>query len=266
MGRGDEAEVRCRSKEAGGALDHEIYHGVQAETATCLDSRQVAVIRSAPDRIRTCDLRLRRPTLYPAELRARVRDGEANKPSSVTRAGARGRIISLGPTSPPASCSLPGIAPRRTATGAGNSIDPCLALLRVGFTLPPTLPPARCALTATVSPLPVPLAHAVGHRRSALCCTFRRLTTPGRYPAPCPVELGLSSTPSWSAAILTRLPYLDCQSAVPRRGLEPPRPLRHQILSLACLPVSAPGHEKPAACIPRTVLPRGLEPPRACAH
>jgi hypothetical protein len=26
--------------------------------------------RSAPDRIRTCDLRFRRPTLYPAELRA----------------------------------------------------------------------------------------------------------------------------------------------------------------------------------------------------
>jgi hypothetical protein len=25
---------------------------------------------SAPDRIRTCDLRFRRPTLYPAELRA----------------------------------------------------------------------------------------------------------------------------------------------------------------------------------------------------
>ena len=30
---------------------------------------------SAPDRIRTCDLRFRRPTLYPAELRARVRGG-----------------------------------------------------------------------------------------------------------------------------------------------------------------------------------------------
>ncbi len=28
---------------------------------------------SAPDRIRTCDLRFRRPTLYPAELRARAR-------------------------------------------------------------------------------------------------------------------------------------------------------------------------------------------------
>jgi hypothetical protein len=29
-------------------------------------------ILSAPDRIRTCDLRFRRPTLYPTELRARV--------------------------------------------------------------------------------------------------------------------------------------------------------------------------------------------------
>jgi hypothetical protein len=29
----------------------------------------------APDRIRTCGLRLRRPTLYPAELRARARSG-----------------------------------------------------------------------------------------------------------------------------------------------------------------------------------------------
>ena len=30
--------------------------------------------------------------------------------------------------------------------------------------------------------------------RSALCCTFRRVTPPGSYPAPCPVESGLSST------------------------------------------------------------------------
>ena len=33
-----------------------------------------------------------------------------------------------------------------------------------------------------------------GHRRSLLCCTFRRLAAPGRYPAPCPAEPGLSST------------------------------------------------------------------------
>ena len=32
------------------------------------------------------------------------------------------------------------------------------------------------------------------HRRSALCCTFRRVAPPGCYPASCPVESGLSST------------------------------------------------------------------------
>ena len=30
----------------------------------------MALVSGAPDRIRTCGLRLRRPTLYPAELRA----------------------------------------------------------------------------------------------------------------------------------------------------------------------------------------------------
>ena len=34
----------------------------------------------APDRIRTCDLRLRRPTLYPAELQTRCRwDGRGRR-------------------------------------------------------------------------------------------------------------------------------------------------------------------------------------------
>src|SRR5690348_7260136 len=40
----------------------------------------------------------------------------------------------------------------------------------------------------TVSPLP-----AFRLRRSALCCTFRRLAPPRRYLAPCPTEPGLSS-------------------------------------------------------------------------
>ena len=31
------------------------------------------------------------------------------------------------------------------------------------------------------------------HRRYFFCGTFRRVTPPGRYPAPCPKELGLSS-------------------------------------------------------------------------
>jgi len=69
-------------------------------------------------------------------------------------------------------------------------------------------PDARCALTAPFHPCLCPAAKR-GHRRSALCCTFRRLTTPGRYPAPCPAELGLSSDGASGqsrrpAAILTR--------------------------------------------------------------
>ena len=43
----------------------------------------------------------------------------------------------------------------------------------------------------TVSPLPDRLKPA---RRSILCGTFRRLTTPGRYPAHCSAEFGLSSS------------------------------------------------------------------------
>ena len=31
------------------------------------------------------------------------------------------------------------------------------------------------------------------HRRFTFCCTFRRVAPPGSYPAPCPVESGLSS-------------------------------------------------------------------------
>ena len=54
---------------------------------------------------------------------------------------------------------------------------------------------ARLAVRSyrTVSPLPRTSCDAV--RRSALCCTFRRLAPPRRYLAPCPVEPGLSSAP-----------------------------------------------------------------------
>jgi hypothetical protein len=47
-----------------------------------------------------------------------------------------------------------------------------------------------------VSPLP---PTRVAGRRSALCCTIRRIAPPGRYPAPCPMELGLSSR-QWCTA------------------------------------------------------------------
>jgi hypothetical protein len=98
------------------------------------------------------------------------------------------------------SCSLPG-----TAGGAGRSIVPYLALLRVGFAVPSAVTRDAVRSYRTVSPLPVTGEPA--HRRFTLCCTFRRLAAPGRYPAPCPAELGLSSTPE-GAAILTRPPLI----------------------------------------------------------
>ncbi len=55
----------------------------------------------------------------------------------------------------------------------------------------------------TVSPLPRASCDAV--RRSALCCTFRRLAPPRRYLAPCPVEPGLSSTRSRAPRLPGRL-------------------------------------------------------------
>ena len=72
----------------------------------------------------------------------------------------------------------------------------------------------------TLSPLPVPPRG--GHRRSALCGTFRRLAAPGRYPAPCPAELGLSSHDGLGRAwaILTRT--LARYTSRPRQGSDDP--------------------------------------------
>ncbi len=128
------------------------------------------------------------------------------------------------------SSSLPG-----TRSGAGRSSSPIWPCSGWG------LPCHSCYQErGALLPHRFTLACALaGHRRSALCCTFRRLATPGRYPAPCPVELGLSS--SGRAARDPHSPPGLSNTTVPRRGLEPPRRFRHQILSLACLPVSAPG-------------------------
>jgi hypothetical protein len=138
---------------------------------------------------------------------------------------------------------------------SGPLLIPYLALLRVGFTVPRLSPDARCALTAPFHPCLCPVR---GHRRSTLCCTFRRLTTPGRYPAPCPMELGLSSARSSRAAIPTRLPH--CQ---PCPGEDSNL---HAVSGTRSLvwPVYQFQHLGPDPNF--YMLPRGLEPPRACAH
>jgi hypothetical protein len=67
---------------------------------------------------------------------------------------------------------------------------PYLVLLRVGFTVPRDVVPARGALLPHRFTLTCALA---GHRRFAFCCTGRQLTLPRSYLALCPVEPGLSS-------------------------------------------------------------------------
>ena len=106
-----------------------------------------------------------------------------NKPSSVP---SRGRIIPLGPSLPTASSSLPGTRSGRAAP------RPLFGLAPGGVCRATAVTSGPVRSYRTLSPLPVPPEG--GHRRSPLCGTFRRLATPGRYPAPCPAELGLSSS------------------------------------------------------------------------
>src|SRR3982751_4372680 len=98
-------------------------------------------------------------------------------------------IIPLGSPSPATSSGLPG------STG-GHPLPlswplPYLALLQVGFAVPPNVATGAVRSYRTVSPLPASLLTL---RRFVFCCTFRRLTPPRRYLAPRPQEPGLSST------------------------------------------------------------------------
>ncbi len=179
--------------------------------------------------------------------------------SRVLSPASRGRTISLGPTSPPASCSLPVTVKNQSPSRDGPPLVtawPCS-----GWGLPCH---DCCQPRGALLPHRFTLACAPGgsHRRFAFCCAFRRLATPGRYPAPCPAELGLSSARTPRSSLASQIP--NCQK-MPRRGLEPPRRLRHQILSLACLPISAPGHRNSRyqasdSALERTRTSTGLRP------
>ena len=188
------------------------FQGSKQKPHDSIHTEVIRLLPHAPDRIRTCDLRLRRPTLYPTELRALDDPGRfplqsgnrgdtRNKPSSVP--AKPGRTISLGSASLRTSCSLPGTQMGRAAP------RPCLALLQVGFSVRPPLPKARCALTAPFHPCLCSLTEAIGGLLSvALSIGFRR---PGvtRHPA-----LWSSDFPPMDT--VTR-PTSDPHSRVPRQ-------------------------------------------------
>ncbi len=123
---------------------------------------------------------------------------EGSKPGSVPGASP-GEVISLGRRSPDASRGLP------EARRGGPPLASYLALLPEGFAVPPAVAGERGGLL----PHPCTLARASGarsrgtrgrRRRSALCCTGRRLAAPGCSPAPCPAQPGLSSNRATDAA------------------------------------------------------------------
>jgi hypothetical protein len=104
----------------------------------------------------------------------------ADKSANVT-------AIPLGRRLPGASSNLPGW-PVWTQTSKlpclrpKTSRHPYSVLLPVGFAVPPTLPPTRCALTAPFHPYRVfPRGRT---RRSVLCGTIPGLAPAGCYPAP----------------------------------------------------------------------------------
>ncbi len=154
------------------------------------------------------------------------------------------------------SCSLPG-----TDNGAGSPSSLLgLAPGGVYHARPVTRPAVR--FYRTLSPLPVPVT-----RPSAVCFLLH-------FPSPCGARPLAGTLPCGARTFLDTLkvrrdphspPQLFQTFSMPRRGLEPPRRLRHQILSLACLPVSAPG---PILHAPeRTRTSTGLPPqdPESCA-
>ena len=146
--------------------------------------------------------------------------------------------------------------PTRDSNGAGRS-SPLFGLAPSGVYR--AIPVTRGAVRSyrTLSPLPV-----LPGEPSAVCSLLH-------FPSPRGARPLAGTLPFGARTFLDTRgcrgphspPDLSNHLAVPRRGLEPPRRFRHQILSLACLPVSAPGRPT----VP-SMLPRGLEPPRGYPH
>ncbi len=80
--------------------------------------------------------------------------------------------------------------PTRDSSGAGRPSS-LLGLAPDGVFRATSVTGSPVRSYRTLSPLPV--LPRGSHRRFAFCGTFHRLSPPGDYPAPCPVELGLSS-------------------------------------------------------------------------
>lgn len=115
-----------------------------------------------------------------------------------------GTVIPLAPASPLGSSIQPGC-------GTSHAIAPLFGLAPGGVCRAPRrCPLGRWALTPPFHPYHAPL-RAV--RRFVFCCTFRRLTPPRGYLAPCSMEPGLSSAHCCDATALTDSAGTDCRTS-----------------------------------------------------
>jgi hypothetical protein len=169
---------------------------------------------STAHQTRITRVRCARSRQLPRATTPRIFSSVGSRPVSRVLSGA---IIPLGLVSPRASSSLPGSAcgyrcEHRHFYMAIPRL-PYLALLQVGFAVPPSVATGAVRSYRTLSPLPAPRLPAA-LRRFAFCCTFRGLAPPRRYLAPHPQEPGLSSPPDQRLAPLSG--SSDCPADSPR--------------------------------------------------
>src|SRR5688572_25474446 len=109
-------------------------------------------------------------------------------------------------------------------------MSPYLVLLQAGFTEPPSVATGAVRSYRTISPLPAPHPKVRMLRRFAFCCTFRGLTPPRCYLAPCPMEPGLSSTLACSDCLADSARMVRCERVGIKQLTDTP----------VCCPAAAP--------------------------
>jgi hypothetical protein len=158
-------------------------------------------------------------------VRGRGGGESACTPDSVRDLAVRRRPSISAGDCPPAPAAYPGSDGRDHPPPA----RPCS-----GWGLPshPGRPGCWCALTAPFHPYLCGGHTSAGrpgrHRRSALCCTFLRVTPTGRYPASCPVESGRSSDgspPRRAGPHAATRPTRHRSHSITRRRRRPPAPI-----------------------------------------
>ena len=133
-----------------------------------------------------------------ARLRERRRDDHSSRPGIADGLKRPTRKLRTGRP----------LVRRRPYAATGETSLPYLVLLRAGFCLPSALQQTRCALTAPFHPYRAIRSpgYPASVRRGGIFSVplVLQVTLTGRYPAHCPAEFGLSSSPSRLAATPAR--------------------------------------------------------------